>query len=80
MSKQISLLTTPSGSLEFVGWAIPVELVYTEDPQVVEDQMRLPASYRTLTKRRYASAADAVQAATNLGYTVHDHASPQQRK
>ena len=75
MNLGLHIRENPSGTFSFSG-RVPVELGFTTKagnkvtPEEVESQLRLPASYRTIKSRVFASRDEAWQEAARLGFAV----------
>lgn len=69
----LHLLENPNGTYSFVG-SVPAKLAYVTKAgnfvteQEVENQLMLPASYRTIKTRTFQSKDDAWIEAARLGY------------
>ena len=69
----LHLLENPNGTYSFVG-SVPVKLAYVTKAgnfvteQEVENQLMLPASYRTIKTRIFQSKDEAWLEAARLGY------------
>jgi hypothetical protein len=73
MQYQLSLIKNPSGTYSFVG-SVPFPLSYERKdggivtPDYVTEQMRLPAKYRNIKAKTWASADDALAEAYQWGF------------
>lgn len=71
----LHIIENPSGTFSFVG-SVPAELAYTDkqghyvSPETIRSELRLPASYRNIRGRSFATRAQALECAATLGYEV----------
>lgn len=69
----LHVIQNPNGTFSFVG-SVPVQLAYVTKAgnavtaEEVESQHRLPASYRTIKCRVFASESEAWREAARLGF------------
>ncbi len=79
MNLGLHILENDDGTCSFVG-SVPSKLAYvtkagnTVTDEEVTSQHRLPASYRTIKTRIFASKCDAMKEASRLGYNVQNNA------
>lgn len=71
----LHVIEYPNGGFGFVG-SVPAQLAYVSKEgesisnELIEKQMRLPASYRSIKTRSWNTKQDAIEAAKQLGFEV----------
>jgi hypothetical protein len=73
MNYGLHIIETPTGRFIFVG-NVPLQLGYVGYPNMtneyIQDQLRLPAAYRAIRTRSFATRAEAQEAALGFGVCV----------